>query len=180
MLKKIIAIFTILPILIFAKVNDYRKAFSLENKEMLEKKIDTYENETGNKFFLNTFEKNEGFKTISQEKTVIVNLIKDQNNSKIKIQIKISQDLNPEEKLEKMNDILNKLQEIINTNNEIEVAESLVEGVSEIVLAKEEIDELNPMSLKEKILLVVLLTLVLISFILIILKVKKRKRYFKK
>ena len=133
MLKKVTLGTLIISTLVLGKINDYRGVFSEETKEKLETAVKTFQSKTGEKLYLNTLEENEGFEVQEQEKTVIVNLIrnKENENSLLKVQLKISQDLNPEDMTSDLSLLLTNVEEYVGEKDEGLVAINLVEGLQE-------------------------------------------------
>lgn len=188
MLKKIIIGCLILSNFLLAKINDYRKVFTEKNKVELNELISNFEEVTGDKLYLNTLEDNEGFESVEQEKTVILNLIRNTqgDKEKLKIQIKLSQDLSPEEIQPDLELLLDSLNENQPDKNELEASKELIQGMSDIFVErkqveKEEIEENGGedegLSLGIKIFLGILLTF-LILFIRILQVKRKKRRYY--
>ena len=186
MLKKITIVFIILSTLSLGKINDYRGAFLDEDKVKLEKTVESFEKGTGNKFFLNTLEENEGFEADSQERLIILNLIKNKEdlNSTLKVQIKISQDLNPEELSTELTLLLDNVQEYANQKDEFQIANNLVEGLQQLFIAEDESEDQNENSgqleLGLKIFLGILLTFLVLWIRIIQVKQKKIKYKLKR
>lgn len=188
MLKKIIIVCLISCNVLFAKINDYRKVFTEQNKSELNELISNFEEVTGNKLYLNTLEDNEGFESKEQEKTIILNLIRNTQNDKekVKIQIKLSQDLSPEELEQDLKLLFDSLNENQPDKNELEASKELIQGMSDIFVErrqveKDEIEENGTedegLSLGIKIFLGILLTF-LILFIRILQVKRKKRRYY--
>ena len=141
--------------------------------------IKSFENKTGNRLYVNTLEENEGFEVEEQEKTVIVNLIKNNENEILKVQLKISQDLNPEDMSSDLTLLLTNVEEYVGEKDENLVAINLVEGLQEVFVtvsdSQEDSKDLEQMSLGTKIFLGILLTFLLLSIRIIQVKRKKRK-----
>lgn len=186
MLKKITIGFIILSTFALGKINDYRGVFSDEDKVKLEQTVKAFEEETGNQFFLNTLEDNEGFEVDSQEKAIILNLIKDKQNvnSTLKVQIKISQDLNPEELSTDLTLLLDNAQEYANEQNEFQVASNLVEGLQQLFIPEADFDEESEdseqLGMGIKIFLGILLTFLVLWIRIIQVKRKKIKYKLKR
>lgn len=188
MLKKIIIGCLILSNFLLAKINDYRKVFTEQNKVELNELISNFEEVTGNKLYLDTLEDNEGFESVEQEKTVILNLIRNTqgDKEKLKIQIKLSQDLSPEEIQQDLELLLDSLNENQPDKNELEASKELIQGMSDIFVErkqveKEEIEENGGedegLSLGIKIFLGILLTFLILFIRILQVKRKKRKYY---
>lgn len=184
MLKKITVGLLILSTLVLGKINDYRNVFSEDEKPNLLTAVETFQEKTGNKLYLNTLEENEGFEADEQEKTVIVNLIKNNENEVLKVQLKISQDLNPEDMASDLSLLLTNVEEYVGKKNETLIAINLVEGLQELFAEKsysqENSKDLEQMSLGTKVFLGILLTFLILSIRIILVKRKKKKYKFKK
>ncbi|MGL4642025.1 MAG: hypothetical protein ACRCVB_02975 [Cetobacterium sp.] len=186
MLKKVTLGALFLSTLVLGKINDYRNVFSEENKTNLTTLVETFQKETGKKLYLNTLEENEGFEAEEQEKTVIINLIKNKEseNGILKVQLKISQDLNPDEISSDLTLLLTNVEEFATEKDETVVATNLVEGLQEIFVAssqnEEDSKELEQLSLGTKVFLGIVLTILLLSIRIIQVKRKKKKYKFNK
>lgn len=190
LLKKIIVGYIILSNFLFAKINDYRNVFTEKNKFELNELIENLEESTGNKIYLNTLEDNEGFESVEQEKTIILNFIKNtqEDKQKLKIQIKLSQDLSPEEIQEDLKLLLNSLNEDKPEKNEFEASKDIIEGLKDVFVERKEVEkeeleenggEEDTLSLGLKIFLGILLTF-LILFIRILQVKRKKRRYIQR
>lgn len=186
MFKKIIFGLIVLSTLALGKLNDYREVFSSGDKEKLEDSIKQFENSTKKKLYVNTLEENEGFEVENQEKIVIINLIKnkDNENSNLKIQLKVSQDLNPEEIASDLNLLLENTEEHIGKNNEFLIITNLIDGMQEIFIISSNNDKENnnlfKLSLLNKILIGILLTFSILFIRILQVKRKKRQHKLKK
>lgn len=181
MLKQVITGTLILSTLVLGKINDYRNVFSEETKTKLTETIENFEDKTGNKLYLNTLEENEGFEVEDQEKTVIINLVKNNENENgvLKVQLKISQDLNPEDISSDLSLLLTNVEEYVGEKDEGLVAINLVEGMQEVFVtvsdSQEDSKDLEQMTLKTKVFLGIVLTFLVLSIRIIQVKRKKRK-----
>lgn len=181
MLKQVITGTLILSTLVLGKINDYRNVFSEETKIKLTETIENFEDKTGNKLYLNTLEENEGFEVEDQEKTVIINLVKNNENENgvLKVQLKISQDLNPEDISSDLSLLLTNVEEYVGEKDEGLVAINLVEGMQEVFVtvsdSQEDSKDLEQMTLKTKVFLGIVLTFLVLSIRIIQVKRKKRK-----
>lgn len=179
MLKKVMVGSLIFSTLVLGKINDYRNVFSEDDKSKLLTVVETFQEKTGDKLYLNTLEENEGFEADEQEKTVIVNLIKNNENEVLKVQLKISQDLNPEDMASDLSLLLTNVEEYVGEKNETLIATNLVEGLQEIFVAtsdsQENSKDLEQISLGTKVFLGILLTFLVLSIRIIQVKRKKRK-----
>ena len=156
MLKKVMVGSLIFSTLVLGKINDYRNVFSEDDKSKLLTVVETF-----------------------QEKTVIVNLIKNNENEVLKVQLKISQDLNPEDMASDLSLLLTNVEEYVGEKNETLIATNLVEGLQEIFVAtsdsQENSKDLEQMTLGTKVFLGILLTFLVLSIRIIQVKRKKRK-----
>ena len=181
MLKKITVGMLIFSTLVLGKINDYRNVFPEDVKIKITESIENFENKTGNKLYLNTLEENEGFEAEEQEKTVIINLIKNNENENgvLKVQLKISQDLNPEDISSDLSLLLTNVEEYVGEKDESLVAINLVEGLQEVFItvsdSQEDSKDLEHMSLGTKVFLGIVLTFLVLSIRIIQVKRKKRK-----
>ncbi|MGL5088851.1 MAG: hypothetical protein ACRC0Y_08290 [Fusobacteriaceae bacterium] len=186
MLKKVTIITMIFSTLVLGKINDYRGTFSDENKEKLKISIDGFEKETGKKIYLNTLEDNEGFESEEQEKTIVLNLIKnkEQKDDILKVQIKISQDLNPEDMSSDLSLLLENVKEFINEKDESLLAVNLIDGLKEVFItasdSEQENEETVQLTLSNKVFLGILLTMFLLYIRILQIKRKKKKYKFSK
>ncbi|MGL5001111.1 MAG: hypothetical protein ACRC6J_05255 [Cetobacterium sp.] len=186
MLKKVTIITMIFSTLVLGKINDYRGTFSDENKEKLKISIDEFKKETGKKIYLNTLQDNEGFEPEEQEETVIINLIKnkEEENSGIKIQIKLSQDLNPEDMSADLTLLLDNVEEFIGEKDESLLAINLVDGLKEVLKSaydsEKESEDSIQISLATKVFLGIVLTIFLLYIRILQVKRKKKKYKFSK
>jgi len=179
MLKKVMLGSLIFSTLVLGKINDYRNVFSEEDKSKLSAVIETFQDKTGDKLYLNTLEENEGFEADEQEKTVIVNLIKNSENKVLKVQLKISQDLNPEDIASDLSLLLTNVEEYVGEKNETLIATNLVEGLQEVFVVTSDSEDnskyLEQIPLETKVFLVILLTFLVLSITII--QVKRKKKY---
>lgn len=186
MLKKLTIGTLFLSTLVLGKINDYRNIFSEESKTNLSNLVKTFQNETGKKIYLNTLEENEGFEAEEQEKTVIVNLIKNKEieNPILKVQLKVSQDLNPDEISSDLDLLLTNVEEFAIEKDEALVAINLVQGLQGIFSNASENEEnskdLEHFSLGSKAFLGIVLTILVLSIRIIQVKRKKKKYKFNK
>lgn len=186
MLKKVTLGALFLSTLVLGKINDYRNVFSEESKTNLSNLVQTFQKETGKKLYLNTLEDNEGFEAEEQEKTVIVNLIKNKENENgvLKVQLKISQDLNPDEISSDLSLLLTNVEETVTEKDEATVATTLIEGLQDVFVNASENEEdskdLEQFSLGCKVFLGIVLTILVLSIRIIQVKRKKRKYKFNK
>lgn len=182
MLKKITLGFILITTIAFGKINDYRKVFNQEETEKINTAITQFENKTGNRLFLNTLEEQEGFQSEEQEKVVIVNIIKNEGED-LKIQVQISQDLDPEEMAPEISLLLDNIQNSVKNKNEAIVSEKLIDGLYQIFTPEEEEvadNENKEISFGLKIFLGIVLTILVLCIRIIQVKRKKRKYKFKK
>lgn len=179
MLKKVTIGLLIFSTLVLGKINDYRNVFSEDEKSKISVVVESFQEKTGNKLYLNTLEENEGFEAAEQGKTVIVNLIKNNENEILKIQLKISQDLAPEDMASDLSLLLKNVEEYTSEKNESLIAINLVEGLQEIFVvnfdSQENIKGFDRMTVKTKIFLGILLTFLVLSIRMVQVKRKKRK-----
>ncbi|MGL4988635.1 MAG: hypothetical protein ACRC5F_05260 [Cetobacterium sp.] len=186
MLKKVTIMTMIFSTLVLGKINDYRETFSEENKEKINSAIQIFKKETGKNLYLNTLQDNEGFEPESQEETVILNLIKNKEHEDgiLKIQIKISQDLNPEELSSDLSLLLDNSQEHLTDKNEEVLALNLIDGLKEILIIESNSEEksnfLVQYPLLTKIISGIVLTILLLYIRIIQVKRKKKKYKFNK
>lgn len=183
MLKKVMVGSLIFSTLVLGKINDYRKVFSEEDKSNLLTVVENFQEKTGDKLYLNTLEDNEGFEADEQEKTVIVNLIKNNENEVLKVQLKISQDLNPEEMASDLSLLLTNVEEYVGEKNEALIATNIVEGLQELLVTTSDFQDNSKdsehMTVKNKVFLGILLTFLLLSIRIIQVKRKKKRYKFK-
>ncbi|MCQ8211251.1 hypothetical protein NON08_01540 [Cetobacterium somerae] len=181
MLKQVVIGTIIFSTLVLGKLNDYRNVFTGDTKEKIAEAIENFQDKTGNKLYLNTLEENEGFEAEEQEKAVIINLIKnnDSENGVLKVQLKISQDLNPEDISSDLSLLLTNVEEYVGEKDEGLVAINLVEGLQEVFItvsdSQEDSKDLEQMTLGTKVFLGILLTFLVLSIRIIQVKQKKRK-----
>ncbi|MGL5355444.1 MAG: hypothetical protein ACRC0R_02525 [Cetobacterium sp.] len=186
MLKKVTIITMIFSTLVLGKINDYRGTLSDENKEKLKMSINEFEDETGKKIFFNTLEDNEGFESEEQENTVVVNLIKnkEKEDSILKVQIKISQDLSPEDMSSDLSLLLDNVEEFINQKDEGLLAINLVDGLKEVFKvsfeSQNKSEETVQKTLSKKVFLGIVLTIFLLYIRILQVKRKKKKYKFSK
>ncbi|WP_297406878.1 hypothetical protein [uncultured Cetobacterium sp.] len=182
MVKKIALGFILMGTIAFGKINDYRKVFNEQDINKLNSSISQFEKKTGNKMFLNTLEENEGFQTEEQEKAVIVNIIQDANGN-VKVQVQLSQDLNPEDISPEITLLLDNVETTVNKKDETLLSEKLIDGLYQIFTTEDNDDtqvETQDDSMKLKIFLGIVLTISVICIRIIQVKRKKRKYKFKK
>lgn len=185
MIKKIVIGCFIISNIIFGKINDYRNILTEENKLKIENAIQEFEKKTNTKIYLNTLEENEGFESVDQEKTIIINIVKnlEDKTQKIKVQLKISQDLQPEEFTQDLELLLDSVKDVAVDGNETELSISIIDGLGDIFAedvdtdADEDVENDESSSVGQKIFFGILLTFFLLFIRILQVKRKKRKYY---
>lgn len=101
---------------LFGKINDNLKLFNENDIKKIEEKIDEIKSRSGVDFYVNTLEKDEDFVTEKVEKIIMFN-IKKIDEKKVRMEVKVSKDIELKEELENINSILDNNKEIVLEKN---------------------------------------------------------------
>lgn len=112
----------------YAGVNDTLKLFSEEEKVSVEQKITELEDKRKLHIHVNTLLYEEGFSVADPEKVIILN-IKKEENSKGKIELNFSRDIDVEEYQEDINLILNNAEEALSKGEIGKYSIEVLEGI---------------------------------------------------
>lgn len=104
--------FFLMSIFTFGKFNDHLNLFNENQKIEIEKKIEEISGKRDISIYINSFSEDEGFVAEKAEKLVILNLIKT-DNSKLKIELKLTKDIEADEVQDAINDLLNTSEQYI-------------------------------------------------------------------
>lgn len=131
----------------YAGVNDTLKLFSEEEKVSVEQKITELEDKRKLHIHVNTLSYEEGFSVADPEKVIILN-IKKEENSKGKIELNFSRDIDVEEYQDDINLILNNAEEALSKGEIGKYSIEVLEGIDGI-LDKIKIEE--PIVIEEEV-----------------------------
>lgn len=141
-MKKVLILFLTMymSILSFSEVNDKLGILNEEEKVKLEKKIEEVSETTDLRFYVNYFKEEDTLQLKETEKSVIINLLKvDENN--LKVSINFTQDMDVEEYREEVENILDNLEEILREGKNLEYSVELLGSLEEVLIKAKKIDE---------------------------------------
>ena len=121
---------------LFADIKDERNVFSGDSKIKLEKIIDEIEKETNCKIYLTTLLSEQEPEKRIRKRTMFINIIKAKDEKQLKIQLRISRDLNNDEISREFSALLREMGDIVGSGDELEVTEELLTKVRNILKTK--------------------------------------------
>lgn len=169
----------------YAGVNDTLKLFSEEEKVSVEQKITELENKRKLHIHVNTLSLEEGFSVEDPEKVIILN-IKKEENSKGKIELNFSRDIDVEDYQEDINLILSNAEGTLSKGGEIgkysiEVLEG-IDGVLDKIKIEEPIVVEEEVTKNEKFNIfggIAIAFFVIFGIIIRVLSIQKKRRELK-
>ena len=142
----IIGIFLV-SILTLGKINDNLNILDENQKVAIEKKIEEISDDKEIDVYVNSFSGDEGFVVEAAEKLVILNLIKSDEN-KIKIELKLTKDIELEEVQEGIDNLLNNNEQYLKEEQFDKYVIEILSGLDEM-LAEIKIED--PIVIEEEI-----------------------------
>lgn len=146
MMKKYIAIlFFLLSWVGFASIRDTLNIIPKEDVDRIEKKIQEIHNKREVKVYVNTLEAGEGFQVTDPERTVLLDLNKD--NGEIKVKLSFSKDIDVEDEEEQVNLILENASSLLTSGKPGEYIYQVLDGVEYLL---ENVDITSPGEMMEQ------------------------------
>lgn len=134
MKNKLIFLFFLVFTFSMGEIRDQLNLFPKENIPKLEEAINKFENNNEIRFYLITSQYGEGFVVENPEKTMILNIQKNNENGDFSIESSFSRDLDMEGNEEDLNFLLDNLETFLEkkTSDNVKYVEEYLEGINDI------------------------------------------------
>ncbi len=149
MKKLLITIFLSISCMLFANINDSLNLLPAEDKKVIEQKISEIKANKKLNVYVNTMQVGEGFRVEEPEKTLMLNLKKEQDKNKYEVEISFSKDIDVEEKSEELDEILAGAEEILKSKEYKNYIVTLLDGIS-AAISDVDVNDANPYKLTEE------------------------------
>lgn len=133
MKRKIAIIFILFSVFLYANIVDERRIFSDKSKLELNSLIEKIKEEEKCEVYLGTFFSEDEIEIKQRKRVIVVNMLKPKNEKQLKIQLKVSQDLNSQELSEEFSNVLRELGEIVEENDEFVVSKEVLRRIDIIL-----------------------------------------------
>lgn len=185
-MKKILFLFLIFSSICLASINDSLGLFSQTEIKAISEKIEEIKSSKNVTSYVNTMQIGEGFKVSDPERTIILNLKKDDGNTNVDIELSFSKDMEIDDKTEDINKLLEMAEPIIKEKQYYKYVMTILDGISQTV---EKVDvvsdkpyQMTKASDREdrarmrQIIFLAILVIVLIALVEILKSKKKKKK----
>lgn len=132
-MKKILFVFLFLSSILFAKINDTLLLFNEEQKKEIDTVITKIAENHNIDLYINTYSDDEGFIIDRNQKVIVLNIIK-VDKDKIKIELKLSKDMElDEESKNSIEELLGENENTIKNGDVILYIQEMLVGIDEIL-----------------------------------------------
>lgn len=140
-MKKLLLAFVLINSILFAKINDSLSLFTEEQKVSIDTIINKMQKNYGLEIYVNTYSGEEGFITDKNQKAILLNLIKI-NDDKVKVELKFTKDMELDENTKNaIENLLGENEKAIEEKNNALYVEEMLVGIDALL---ENIKEEDP------------------------------------